>query len=169
MINKIFDCPNCGKKQAAVRSEAYPEIIVHKCYGKDLLEVGKYDHGKVTPVNVLKPKSTTQEIRTNLFLIEKVLDIASLMSYGRDLQNQAQEKQAASMYLKQGEIWVVKRRSSGEVQYMVLIENKTIKDPRYFSGKAVSPVPKTDGEDILKALLTYNIISKNPFPYEYKV
>lgn len=169
MINKIFDCPNCGKKQSAIRSEAYPDIVVHKCDGKVLLEVAKYSRGKITPVNVIAPQSPIKTISTTLFNIEKVNDVSELIRYGKDLENQAQEKQAALSYMKQGEIWVVKKKGVSHAQYMVLIESKTIKDVRYFSGKAISPVPKNEGEEILRALIFYNIITKNPFPFEYRV
>lgn len=165
----LFDCPHCGKKKAAYRSQAYPQIVVHKCDGKNLLEVGHYAFGKVTPVNVQIPKPKTREIKTHLFIIEQVQDVTALMKHGRELENQAQQRHAAEGYLKQGEVWIVKRRSSGETEYMILIQNKTINDPRFFSGRSVSPVPKDEGEDILRSLVSYGILARNPFPREYKI
>ena len=168
-MNQLFDCPNCGKKNVAKRSMAYPNIIVHKCNDGELLEVGRFESGRVHPVSVSKKDGPLLKISLTNFIIEKVSSITELMAIGNNLENGAGSREGADKFLKMGDIWVVKSLPYKEDLYLVLISNKSISAPHYFSGKRISPVPKSDGEVILRALIKNGILSKNPFPREYSV
>jgi len=168
-MSQHFDCPNCGQKNVAKRSFAYPNTIVHKCHNGELLEVGRFEAGRVFPINVSKKEGPLLKITLTNFIIQKVCDVKELMAIGNNLQNGAGNKEGAERFFKMGDLWVVKSLPYKEDEYLILISNKTITSPHYFSGKHISPVPKNDGEVILRALIKNNLLTKNPFPKDYSV
>lgn len=164
-----YDCPNCGAKKSANRSSYYPNIVVHKCDGKILLEVGKFENNQVLPINVKSPSKNVKQIRTRNFLLEPVDKVTDLMMYGSQLNNGCSVRQDAQKYLDQGQIWIVREPSKSEALYMVLIEKKSIASPHFFSGRDIDPIPRSHGEEILRALLQENLLIQNPFPMSYTV
>lgn len=170
-MDKYFDCPKCGSKKSAVRSSYYPQIIVHKCDGKTLQEVGAWSQSGITPVNIAPSKVSSQQLRTRNFVIEKITDYQILMKHGDVLNNATKIAKDAQNFLKQGDVWVVKKQnfSSSTTVYMILVENGTIQAPHFFSGKDITPIPKQDGEEILRELINSNILRRNPFPNTYTV
>lgn len=168
MINQKFDCPKCGAKNSAHRSSYYPQIVVHKCDGKILFEVGRFDNGQCFPVEVSHPSSQSK-IYTHQFLIEKITQVSSLVKYGQQLNNVCSQQSSAQKYLNDGEIYVVFLRNREDAKYMILIQNQNIPDIQFFSGKNVSQIEKQDGEEILQALIKAQLVSKNPFPNLYRI
>ncbi len=166
-MTQFFDCPNCRKKNVAKRSIAYPNIIVHKCFGDILLEVGTYEKGKITPIFTHKT-SPVVEIFSKHFILNKIDDALSVVKFGRELKNNLQHIPVAKMAIQKSQIWTV-RKKNGELVYMIVVTNGTIIQPDHFSGMSISPVPKMYGEDILSSLLFYGVINKNPFPHEYTI
>jgi hypothetical protein len=169
MINRKFDCPKCGAKNSAVRSSYYPQIVVHKCDGKTLLEVGRWEKDTVIPVHVEIKTTSKNKIITRQFTIEKITDPAVAVVHGKTLKNDCSQLTSSQRYLRDGEIWVVCKQHSNTALYMILVKDKTIPDEPYFSGVDISPVPKSDGEEILKSLIQEKVIKSNPFPFTYKI
>lgn len=169
MLHIKYDCPNCGAKKSANRSSYYPNIVVHKCDGKILLEVGRFENNQVIPISVQAPTKQNKQIRTRNFILEKVEQVAELMIYGGQLNNGCSLRQDAQRYLDQGQIWVVKDQSHPEALYMILIEQSSISASHFFSGKDITPVPRHHGEEILRALLQEKLLTRNPFPSSYTV
>lgn len=167
-MNKFYDCPRCGQKHCAKRSQAYPQIVVHKCDGQTLYEVASYDNGKIIPVKFQPEPKPIYEIKTHMFRLEKIQNEQTLLRYNRELKNEEVYANHKN-FLKNGSVWIAKRRSSGEALYMIYVQNKTIPSSKFFSGVSVMPVSQLEGEDILKALIDYGILNKNPFPLQYRV
>jgi hypothetical protein len=169
MLHIKYDCPHCGAKKSANRSSYYPNIVVHKCDGKTLLEVGKFENNQVLPISVQTPTANTKQIRTRNFIIEQVDKVADLMLYGSQLNNGCSVRQDAQRYLDQGQIWIVREHNHKEALYMTLIEKATISASHFFSGRDITPVPRAHGEEILRALLQEKLLTRNPFPQSYTV
>lgn len=169
MLHIKYNCPNCGAKKSANRSSYYPNIVVHKCDGKTLQEVGKFENNQVLPVQVQATSKNSKSIRTRNFIVEHVEKVADLMLYGSQLNNGCSVRNDAQKYLDQGQIWIVREQNRPEALYMVLIEKKTISGSHFFSGRDITPIPKSHGEEILRALLQENLITRNPFPHSYNV
>lgn len=169
MVTKFFDCPKCGSKQSAYQSSTYPESIVHKCDGKILNEVALYKNGKILGVNNQVISNLKDQFFTGNFLIRKITNVDELVKLGAQLRNGASMKSDADRYIKTGSVYVVESKNIRNLLYMILIENNTIPAIQYFSGKDISEVPKTDGEEILRALVKEKIISRNPFPHKYYI
>jgi hypothetical protein len=169
MMHIKYDCPNCGAKKAANRSSYYPNIVVHKCDGKTLMEVGQFENNQVLPLQVKPTDSGKKQIRTRNFILEKIDKVTDLMLYGSQLNNGCSVRQDAQKYLDQGQIWIVREQNRSDASYMVLIDKRTIPGKPFFSGRDISPIPRIHGEEILRALLQEKLIMQNPFPDSYTV
>lgn len=169
MLRKFYDCPKCGAKDEAKVSSTYPDVVVHKCHGKALLEVGLFQEGKVISLSVVKEPLSNFKWETRNFVIEKVADVQELMTYGKTLGNLTQDKDKAEYYLNKpnSTVLVVKVKYATTAEYMILLDNGQIPDRQHFSGKNHSYIPQVEGSEIIKKLIEEKLIPNNPFPQDY--
>lgn len=172
-MKKYFDCPLCGAKNQAYRSETYPEVVVHKC-DNILLEVGHYRNGQLERIPSSQGRNNKKVfLETNQFFIREIIDIDELQKAGATLNNATSLKENAIKFNAMGKILIVEEKRESypwwvtQVKYMILIQNKKIPGQHFFSGKNVDSIPEKDGIEILKELIKHGLINENPFPEKY--
>lgn len=163
-MKQYFDCPLCFAKNQAYRSETYPEVVVHKCE-TTLKEVGFYTDGHFLPINKKIDALPKLTIETNNFFISKISSLDEFYSAGDYFENYARKLNKGEEYLKKGIAYTVSRKGAVFKElYMIYIEDNTIKETIFFSGKNYSYIPYYEGKEIIEKLISEGLISHNPFP-----
>jgi hypothetical protein len=168
-FKKYYKCPACGE-ESAVESYCYPNMIVHNCSGKKLIEVGSLEKGKFVPKSGLSLDSE-DVYETKNFIIKQIKKENEVVAAGAQLNNAASMRSNAEQYLKPPHKIFGVYTKHNQLKYMVLIEGKNIKenDRRYFSGYNLRFPPQDEGEEILKKLIQEDVLAYNPFPRDYYV